>query len=269
MGAKQSVKELMSVFWNDYVTLNPLAQKIHDYFLQEGEQVVNDHIAFRTLNYEGINISSMEKIFLELGYKENGHYTFTEKKLFAKHYEHSDPKQPKIFISELLVEKLSPASQEILKKLYLQLTPAQKNNPLLCASGKHWNLSLSDYQVLKAESEYASWLSAYGFRVNHFTVLINELKKFTTVEAVNHFLKEKNISLNTSGGEIKGTPQELLEQSSTIAGTHMVEFSDEIYSVPSTYYEFARRYAMPTGNLYQGFIAASADKIFESTNRGQ
>jgi hypothetical protein len=37
--------------------------------------------------------------------------------------------------------------------------------------------------------------------------------------------------------------------------------------VPACYYEFARRYPIANGELYQGFIAASADKIFESTNR--
>ncbi len=31
--------------------------------------------------------------------------------------------------------------------------------------------------------------------------------------------------------------------------------------------EFAHRYPLPNGNLFQGFVAKSADKIFESTNR--
>lgn len=38
--------------------------------------------------------------------------------------------------------------------------------------------------------------------------------------------------------------------------------------IPSCYYEFARRYPDPrTGRVYDGFVAASADKIFESTNK--
>ena len=40
---------------------------------------------------------------------------------------------------------------------------------------------------------------------------------------------------------------------------------DEI--VPSCYYEFAKRYSDSTGQIYQGFVTASADKIFESTNK--
>jgi hypothetical protein len=45
-----------------------------------------------------------------------------------------------------------------------------------------------------------------------------------------------------------------------------VVFSDETVSIPSCFYEFAQRYNMPNGRRYQGFVAASADKIFESTN---
>jgi len=37
--------------------------------------------------------------------------------------------------------------------------------------------------------------------------------------------------------------------------------------VPSCYYEFAKRYADKSGEIYQGFVTTSADKIFESTNK--
>ena len=72
--------------------------------------------------------------------------------------------------------------------------------------------------------------------------------------------------LNTSGGEIKGSPEVCLAQSSTMADSMPVAFSDATVAIPSCFYEFAQRYAMANGELYQGFVAASADKIFESTN---
>ena len=34
----------------------------------------------------------------------------------------------------------------------------------------------------------------------------------------------------------------------------------------SRYYELAKRYPLPSGELFQGFVPASADKIFESTD---
>jgi hypothetical protein len=97
-------------------------------------------------------------------------------------------------------------------------------------------------------------------------VSINELAKFDDIESVNQALKDAGFALNTSGGEIKGSPEVLLEQSSTLADDSEVEFSDGKMAVPSCFYEFALRYAKPDGELYTGFVAASADKIFESTN---
>ena len=109
-------------------------------------------------------------------------------------------------------------------------------------------------------------MSAWGYRANHFTVSINELAKFDNIETVNQALKDAGFALNTSGGEVKGSPEVLLEQSSTLADDFAVEFSDGKMSVPSCFYEFALRYNKPDGELYTGFVAASADKIFESTN---
>ncbi len=37
--------------------------------------------------------------------------------------------------------------------------------------------------------------------------------------------------------------------------------------IPGGFYEFAKRYQMADGIYYQGFVAASADKIFESTHQ--
>ena len=51
-----------------------------------------------------------------------------------------------------------------------------------------------------------------------------------------------------------------------MAGHLDVEFAEGTYRIPSCYYEFALRYKMEDGELYSGFIAKSADKIFESTN---
>jgi hypothetical protein len=72
--------------------------------------------------------------------------------------------------------------------------------------------------------------------------------------------------MNTSGGEIKGIPQQLLEQSSILADRIPVEFIESTKEITSCYYEFAYRHPMQNGILYSGFIANSADKIFESTD---
>ena len=45
-----------------------------------------------------------------------------------------------------------------------------------------------------------------------------------------------------------------------------VEFKETTKEITSCYYEFAFRHAMSNGELYSGFVAGSADKIFESTD---
>jgi hypothetical protein len=149
-----------------------------------------------------------------------------------------------------------------------QVDPTSVNTPEILWSGRLWEVpSFEEYRLLMGESEYAAWLSIIGLRANHFTISVNALKKFDDLKALNAFLKENGFQLNASGGEIKGSPEVYLEQSSTLAREVPVEFTDGTYSIPSCYYEFAKRYPLPNGELFQGFVARSADKIFESTDR--
>lgn len=253
--------------WTDYVSINPAAQKIYNLFSQNGEIVVNDHIALRTFNHPKLGIESLAQHFKKYGYTEKGEYTFVEKKLFAKHYENKDARFPKIFISELELEKVSPFIQETINNCVQNIDSNKVQQESFCYSGRHWVSNHTTYLKLAQESEYASWVYAYGFRPNHFTVSINHLRHFTDIKKLNEFIKSNSFVLNASGGEIKGTPEELLEQSSTMASEINLQFADGIYPTPGCYYEFAKRYPMINGNLYQGFIAKSADKIFESTNK--
>ena len=264
-----SLPELISVLWKDYTALNPSVLSVYDLFAKKGETVINDHVAFRTLDYSEMNLNVLAKTFVRFGYEAKQEYHFAEKKLYAKHFEHIDPSYPKIFISELLTEKMPFSVQAILEKMRAQVAKDFLKRDDLATAGRPWQVSIEDYQLLKEHSEYAAWLSAYGFRVNHFTVLVNALKTFANISEVNQALKLAGHQLNTSGGEIKGTAKEFLEQSSTIAYNAKVIFANGELTIPACYYEFAFRYPLANGKLYSGFVAKSADKIFESTDRGQ
>jgi len=254
--------------WSDYIAFNPHAKKIYDLFVAEGEVILNDHIAFRTFNNPQINVSILAEIFLDNGYEKKGEYTFVNKHLFANHYEHkTDPLAPKVFISELILEDFSPDFQQIIQS---EIKCMDRNILLsdeLIYAGNVWSKpTYANYEILKKESEYAAWVYAFGFRANHFTVNVNALKKYNSLEKVNSFLKQHGFLINDAEGEIKGSPEELLEQSSTKAGLIKVQFVEGEYEIPSCYYEFAKRYKDKDGKLYSGFIAKSADKIFESTD---
>ena len=262
-----NVTELFDNLWNKYLTVTPSAKKIHALLGEDnGTDVINDHIALRTFNIDKVNIEKLSQHFLNLGYKACGDYNFEAKKLVAKHFEHEDTRLPKVFISELLVEEFSENTQSIIRNMVDQISEDAVSADDFLYSGTHWQVSHQEYLALLDESEYAAWMAAWGYVPNHFTVSVNQLTKFETLESVNEKLKEAGFKLNVSGGEIKGSPEVLLEQSSTMADKSEVAFSDGKVEIPSCFYEFARRYADSSGELYSGFVAASADKIFESTN---
>lgn len=256
---------LFERLWADYLTAAPSAKGIHD-LLGHGVPIVNDHIALRTFATPTLGLQALHPLLAQLGFAIGDHYRFKTKKLRARYYIHPEPGVPKIFISELLLDECSAGLRDIVSGLCEQVATDTACCPDFLASGRPWELTCSNYAALSRESEYAAWLAAHGYRANHFTVSVNDLPGFDSVAAVNEALKANGYALNTSGGEIKGSPEVLLEQSSTIADRVPVAFSDGEQVISGCFYEFAFRYPQPDGTLYQGFVEASADRIFESTD---
>jgi len=263
-----TLEQILNRLWDEYSLSNPSAGRIHDLFVSEGEEVVNDHVAFRTIDHPGVNIDVLSSQFIGHGYVPAGEYVFSDKHLFARHFElPGDDKAPRIFISQLLTLEVSPYIKNLFSVLMERVPKSLLQSDELIFAGSIFEpLSYEIYNRLLAESEYAAWFYVFGFRANHFTVSINSLKKFDDIIKVNNLLKEKGFLLNSSGGEIKGTREELLQQSSTMADHVKVKFDEGEFDIPSCYYEFAHRFNGPDGRLFSGFIAKSADRIFESTN---
>lgn len=254
--------------WQDYIQMAPQAERIQRLFVDRGEPIVNDHVAFRTLNLSPIQLSSLEPHLLKLGYQRYEPYEFPEKKLQAWGYVHTEALMPRIFLSELQCELFSTTLQEILERICQQIDPKRIQQPTVFWAGRLWQpIAWQDYQTLLHESEYAAWVAALGLRPNHFTLSVNHLRQSQTLDEVLAIVEQQQIPLNLAGGRIKGSPSVLLEQGSTLADRLPVEFSDQqIHPIPTCYYEFARRYPRSDGTLYPGFVAASADRIFESTH---
>lgn len=261
--------ELFDFFWQSHSSVTPDARRIHALLRERGEAVVNDHVAFRTFDVDAIGIESLGATFTALGWSPSGEYSFPEKKLRAISYAHPEKDVPHVFISELITGEFSDDLRRIVAGLVGQIDPARKGDASLLSELPSWApVAYADYRRLQEESQYAAWLAAYGIRVNHFTVLVNALTTFGSIQELNAWLRERGFTLNDSGGLVKGTPEQLLEQSSTRSNVVEWEFAGgERHEIPSCYYEFARRYDDPaTGELYRGFIARSADRIFESTD---
>ena len=135
-----------------------------------------------------------------------------------------------------------------------------------------------DYQSLLKESEYAAWVIYNRYYLNHFTISVHNLPEgYNTVATFNDFLERNGIRLNTSGGKIKISPDGGLLQSATVAEMISAEFADgERLKISGSYVEFAERKILPEftsipqseitrKHRRDGFEAANADKIFEST----
>lgn len=261
-----NLSDFFGALWSDYVAMAPQATALKAAFEARGETVVNDHVAFRTLDIAPLNIASLEGRLLELGYARFEPYRFEAKKLDAWAYLPPEADQPRVFLSELRVGELSTGAQDVLRRLAAEAqVPA---GPEAFWSGRPWSApTYAEYEALREESEYAAWVAALGLRPNHFTIAIHELDAFHSVESVLAVVEEEGRAVSDAGGRVKGSPAVFLEQGSTRADRMPVEFADgETHEIPTCYYEFALRHPMPNGSLYQGFVATSADKIFESTH---
>lgn len=260
---------LLDRLWEDYVASTPQALRIHQLLASRGERIGNDHVALRTVDLGGLGLGALARPFELAGWQPRDPYRFDDKKLNARYWQHPDPALPKVFISELCVAELSARAQELLAGLVAQVPAGFAEREDLPWAGRPWQLPHATYVELLAESEYAAWVAAFGFRTNHFTVDVRQLSTFASLPELNAFLEQHGFALNRSGGVIKGTPADHLEQSSTLADSIDVSFDDGVRRLPSCYYEFALRHPLPDGALFQGFVPASANRIFESTDVAQ
>jgi hypothetical protein len=251
------------------------------------DDIENDHIAFRSLGVPFLGIASLEKVFLHLGYTRRDAYHFPAKKLDAFWYAPPEPRFPRIFLSELRVQDLSPETQALIARYTgsltadpvetLDLDDAEAIDHFLHSST--WALpSVEDYESLLSESEYAAWVIYNRYYLNHFTISVHNLPAgYNSVASFNEFLERHGFRLNDAGGKIKTSPDGLLLQSATVAGLVEATFAGGIHKmIPGSYVEFAERRPLPAfkdvpphllrrEQRREGFEAGNADKIFEST----
>lgn len=264
-----SPQAFFAELWADYLRLTPQAGQIQALFRADNPAIVHDHVAFRTLNQSPLALQHLEPLLLGMGYQRFQPYSFPEKHLQAWSYTPATADLPRIFFSELLCAELSARAQKILSALSTGIDAQRCTTPAVFWAGRLWPMpSWDDYCLLASESEYAAWVAAIGLRANHFTLSVNALTTPSTLPEVVARVEAAGFAMNQDGGVIKGKPAELLEQAATLADHQSFVFRDgDSHVIPTCYYEFARRYATATGELYQGFVAANANRIFTSTDR--
>ena len=279
-----------------YLNRNPTAKAILELVRSaENNPLCYDHLAFRTFGVTGYGIDSVASFFLDYGYTPREELRFPAKKLRALWFSPPADSQdgggsgikgplPRIFISELIVDQMSPQTQEIIKKYTASSGNGNQYAALASSLGLlTWEKpSYSEFQELASESEYAAWTLVNGHALNHVTISAHRLKtELRDIKNLNRFIEESGFRLNSEGGVLKVSPDGLLLQSSTVADSMPFQFSyGATESVPCSYIEFAERLVLPQyKNLpaievkefhrRDGFEVGNADKIFESTSKDQ
>ncbi|KAK6931185.1 protein of unknown function DUF1338 [Dillenia turbinata] len=295
-GSESFFRSVLSSMETVYLNRNPTAKAILELVRSvDGDRICYDHLAFRTFGVNGYGIDSMATFFTDYGYSPKEELQFPSKKLKAlwfspPHISKSDDgcgvngPLPRIFISQLLVDQMSPQAQEIIRKHTDMSGNGNRHAALASALGSlTWEKpSHSDFQHLARESEYAAWTLVNGYAVNHVTISTHRLNShLRNIGSLNQFIEENGFRLNSEGGVLKVSPDGLLLQSSTVADSIPFHFSDGITeSVPCSYIEFAERLVLPRyqtlpdGEIKEyhrrdGFEVGNADKIFESTSKEQ
>ena len=133
---------LFGQLWRSYLPLCPSAPAVKA--LLGGDVVRNDHVAFRTFAHPRLGIAQLAAPFVAAGYVAGGHYRFEAKKLHATHFERG-PGDPKIFVSELVLEACSPALRGRVGALVESVPEAAYDVPLACDLGRVWDVSYTEY----------------------------------------------------------------------------------------------------------------------------
>ena len=286
--------------WNQYYLSEvPMVAQIAEAMrsagiIQHFQEIQNDHIALRTFHTPELGIEAWEPIFLHYGYQKRDRYVFPAKKLTAYWYQHENSIYPRIFLSELNIDQLSAESaqiitsytqnaQDVLRQIEISDPECLKH----CLLQRPWQIpQWQDYQILRSESEFASWLLVHGWKINHYTISVQHLPKpYCSLAQFNKWLRSNDFCLNDAQGEIKISADTLLLQSSTVAAWKEMEFVDDTeqvirHSIPSAYVEFAERKILPQyqhltekeqkkEHYRDGFDTGNADGIFESTDQAQ
>lgn len=301
---QQVISQVFAQLWHEYRQTVTEVSAIEDLLRGTGAAWIEDHVALRTLPGEFCNAKVLQAVFESLGYTRQEDLFFADKQLRAFWMRPPLCDElanleigPKIFISELIPDQFSAEFQAVLQKYTATVTTTpietlehwqarivagdedavapMVNLVVAFLQGRLWQTPTKyDYDLLRHESEYAAWTLVFGQRVNHFTLSVHLMEQFASLAAFQGYISEHlQVSLNTSGGVIKGSAQVGLEQFSTLATQVPVLFQDGLRLLPYAFVEFAFRHPLPGQvadqrwrSYYQGFVVNNADRIFESTH---
>ena len=242
---------LLDLLWDRYAAEVPYART----FVQlSGGSFRNDHVALRSLARPGGGIARFERVFERLGWKRAGEYTFPDTHLAAIYMAHPDG-LPRVFISELKQEELSPRARQLLSALPEDPPPPEAVEALAQWFSAPPPPEESALLELEKESQYGAWLLAFGRKVNHFTGSVDD------VEVWQRRMREAGVPMKA---DIEGAPGTSLRQTATHAAPLPVTLQGGgSRAWPYAYFEIAQR-----SGGFDGFLGPQARALFDMTKRG-
>jgi Domain of unknown function (DUF1338) len=290
---------LYSSLWEEYSDRVSYARTYQEMITAAGGTVANDHIALRSLRLSldtpqgkvNLGINYLEQLAIALGYVAAGEYIFPETHLYARHYSHPQQDEfdlPKLFISELIVDKLPTKIAQLIYKtvssiqyeLIYNLPTEDEDDRIIVQQlqkifTRPWKAPRrSVVEEVNQVTQYGAWVLLHGYAVNHFTGYINRqnTSKYPDIEATVQALVNLGVPMKK---EIEGNITCGLRQTATQAVTEMVTVLDDSsgaeIQIPWTYayYEIAQRYPVEIEpgkhTLFDAFLGNNAQQLFEMT----
>lgn len=289
---------LFDALWTRYRSRMEYVRKYEKVVAAHGAAFVNDHIAFRTLAAQepASGIFQVSRPVEALGYAAAACYAFPDKHLGSIHYQHPNPRFPKLFITELKTWELSPLSRRVIDRALrtrraalseaflasLQRVDglaAGEREKLLAALTRHFQLlpwappRKKDVLALNEETQFGAWVLLNGHDVNHFTAAVHShgVPALDDIEKTVAALRAAGVPMKK---EIEGDRGTKLRQSSTEAVILPVKAKEGNRTLsipwPYAYFEIAERPLVrnpATGReeRFEGFLGGQATNLFEMT----
>ncbi|CAN8313155.1 unnamed protein product [Cochlearia groenlandica] len=283
-GSETFLRNVLESILKTYLRKNPTAKTIWELVESVDNEIISyDHFTFRTFKVDGYGIDSLSSFFMDYGYKIGGELDFPKNKSRVLWFSPPDVLNngplPRLVIAEVLVEELSPESQEIIRKY---LKPKGGKQAVLSSTlgSLIWEKpTWTDFKQLAKENEFVAWTLIHGYTMNHLAFSVHWFKQnpFNDIKCIKTYLEDKGFKLNSDGGVLKVSEDGLLVQVSTISDQLAVEFGDGVTkTIPASYIEFTQRLVLPQfkdvpcdeikeHHRREGFELASANNIMEST----
>lgn len=289
---------LTAVLFHDVMNRVPMGAAYVADRRAEGHKILFDHGALRTIDFGAGPTGALPgghkafaRILEPLGYAVADVYPLDGLKMTGRAYAHADKPDmiPQFFVSELHVERFSPAFQVIAHAVFdssadtlgsaakaalqafstaggCDLDQARAALPELVAAfaRTHGPVRLEHYEALKAELAEAAWIATEGQAFNHATDRVPDVDAIADAQkALGRPIKDA-VEVSASG-----RVRQTAFKAQPVSRDFVTDAGLETRAVPGSFHEFITRdtFVDDTGatRLDLRFDSANAQGIFKMT----